>query len=144
MCGSETKRPPVEGLSYGFIVSWPDMSVDARGFGRSGGGGSILTGGHVSILCSHQALFAQLFGLLWWLGQRLLWDDLSTRLGHPDSSLHSSAAKHTCGKAWSQPRHRTGCMHCLTFPVLVVLTHCPHADLFVDHIDTREAADNVQ
>lgn len=55
---------------------------------------------------SHQALFAQLLGLLWWSGQRLLWDDLSTRLGHPDSSLHSSAAKDTSGHACSQPWRR--------------------------------------
>lgn len=58
---------------------------------------------------SHQALFAQLLGLLWWLWQRLLWDDLSTRLGQPDSSLHSSAAKDTRGNAWSQPWRRACC-----------------------------------
>ena len=91
----------------------------------------------------HQAwLFAQVLGLLRRLRQRFLLFDLSTRLGHPDLSLHSSAV--TCKKqilsvnAWSRTKHRA-CLEFLTFQVLVLLAHCPHADLVVDHVDTREA-----
>lgn len=44
---------------------------------------------------THQSLFAQVLGLLRRLRQCFLLDDLlddlSTRLGHPDNSLHSSA-----------------------------------------------------
>lgn len=32
---------------------------------------------------------------------------------------------------------------CLTFQILILLAHCPHADLFVDHIDTRKAATEI-
>lgn len=60
MCESGTKRPPVDGFSYGFMVSWPDMSVAARGFGRSRG--SILTGGHVSILAAIRPCLPNFWG----------------------------------------------------------------------------------
>lgn len=29
----------------------------------------------------------------------------------------------------------------LTFQILILLAHCPHTDLVVDHIDTRKAAE---
>lgn len=90
----------------------------------------------------HQALFAQVLGLLRWLRQRFVEDDLSMRLGHPDSSRHSSAR--TCKRRWMivQPNNTVFVIRidCLTFQVLILLAHSPHADLFVDHIDSREAA----
>lgn len=139
------KRDP-QVLSGGFMVLWAVFMATWPVCVSKGGGGSILTGGHVEHPGPHQALFAQVWGLPRRLRQRFLLDDLSTRLGHPDNSLHSSAVM--C------KRHRyysvnASCVpdvmpvllvECLTFQVLILLAHCPHTDLVVDHVDTRKAA----
>lgn len=77
-------------LSAGFMVLWAVLMTTSLVCVSKRG--SILTGGHVAIPGPHQAwLFAQVWGLLRRLRQRFLLFDLSTRLGHPDLSLHSSA-----------------------------------------------------
>lgn len=43
-----------------------------------------------------QAVFAHVLGLPRWLRQRFFIVVLAMRLGHPDSSLHSSAVKTKC------------------------------------------------
>lgn len=82
------------------------------------------------------------------MGQRFLLDDLTTRLGHPDSSLHSSAVK--CKRQTEYSLHVWSCApnipalvthsDSLTFQILVLLAHRPRADLVVDHVDALQAA----
>lgn len=93
----------------------------------------------------HQALFAQVLGLPRRLRQRFLVVDLSMRLGHPDNSLHSSAVRYKRWqislKVWQCSVTECLFLHedCLTFQIFILLAHCPHTDLVVDHIDTRKA-----
>lgn len=97
---------------------------------------------------SHQAMFAQGLVLPRRLWQPFLFNDLSTRLGHPDNSRHRSAVMHKrcfCDVCWL----KQGCCsfsNCwtLTFPVFVLLAHRPHADLFVDHIHAGETASKIR
>lgn len=83
----ETDRP-LQVLSSKFTVLWAVFMTTPRGCVSKGG--TILAGGHQ--FRQHQALFAQVLGLLRRLRQGFLLDDLWTRRGHPDNSLHSSAA----------------------------------------------------
>lgn len=95
----------------------------------------------------HQAMFVQVLVLPRRLRQPFLLDDLSTRLGHPDNSRHRSTVTRKKMFLWCLFAQTDAVfikIISLTFPVLVLLAHRPHADLFVDHIHAGETASEIE
>lgn len=92
LVSGKQQDPKVLDLVVDLWCYGPFFNGDAPGFGLKGGGAPSTLAVTLPSW-GPQAVFAQVWRLLRKLRQRFLLADLSARLGHPDSSLHSSAAK---------------------------------------------------
>lgn len=123
---------------YGLFLWWRSWFWSPRG--------SILTGGHIAILgpsghvCPSLGVataIATAFPIRWPLSTPGPPGQLSAQFGCNVQKIPLSVHGHGPDIMLVIP------VECLTFPVLILLAHCPHTDLFVDHIDTRKAASEI-
>lgn len=140
VCVREKRPPGVEHWIYGVMGCFYD---NAPGFVSLRG--SILTGGHIAILgpsgrvCPGFGVAtttATAFPISWPLETSGPPRQLSAQLSCRHRQTDISSSVPSCAVASSWVLTRVGC---LTFQILILLAHGPHADLFVDHVDTREA-----